>query len=99
MLRDLRIQLRNLAFDEGQSCLDLALQNGVGLSVATIPKAGALLDQTCARDLQILEFANIQGDRRIRFQSQGRTHPGKAACIDRVGLGACRWPRQSVGPA
>ena len=49
------IQLCDLTFDQGQARSGLTLQNGVGLYLAAIAQARALLDQTRPGHLQVSE--------------------------------------------
>ena len=73
------IQLCDLTFDQGQARSGLPLQNGVGLYLAAIAQARALLDQTRPGHLQVSEIKELFRNWCIRFQGQGRPHPGQAA--------------------
>ena len=69
---NLGIQLGELAFDQGQTCLGLAFQDGVDLNLTAVAQARALLDQRCSRNLQLAKTLEFLRDRRIWFQSQRR---------------------------
>ena len=56
VFRNRCIQLGDLTFDQSQARLGLALQHRVGLNMAAVAQARALLDQTRAGHLQVSEI-------------------------------------------
>ena len=97
---NLGIQLGELAFDQGQTCLGLAFQDGVDLNLTAVAQARALLDQRCSRNLQLAKTLEFLRDRRIWFQSQCRPHACQFARINRhLSWRAFHRPRRNGAPA
>ena len=64
------IQFGDLTFDQSQARLGLALQHRVGLHLAAIAQARALLDQTRPGHLQVSEIKELLRNWCIRLQGQ-----------------------------